>query len=586
MTLQRDSALLGKKFNEYLFPTIISSMSILLASFVDGIIVSALVGDNAFSAVNLAEPVVLFMQALFFLFGIGGAIGISIAKGQRNNRKANALFTLSFAASLITALLVTIAGVLLIDPITSTLCVDDALYDYAKHYALFNIFGSVFMIVVPYLVFIIRVDGMPKFSANILLVSNAVNLVMDFVYMGIFKMDTSGAALATVTGYAVGFVMELYYLVFFKKRTLSFIKISRAELKYLGELSTGGIASVVNTVLLFVKALLLNRIVQVTSGADGMAVFSVCNFTVTFISMFVSGGSDTMTPIVSLLYGERDYKGIDMVLRKTFVFVSASCAVIVAFILLFPTVLLSLFSVTSPDRVAMGIPAVRIFSLSLLGMGVCCVIMNYLQATKQKAISVLTTFLRGLIFTVPMAYFLSKALGITGTCWAFVISESLTASVIILICFFVYRFKKEKYSGILLHERQAECSALFDASLRPEAEQASQISDLTIGFLNENGISGKTADFAGVIAEETVEHIRRFNSGKKQPRIDLICRVTGSAVILSVRDNGETFDSSTVDGTEEEFSNLKMINTLADKVSYTRALGLNNTLITIGREKC
>ena len=584
MTLQRTPALLGKKFNEYLFPTIISSMSILLASFVDGIVVSALVGDNAFSAINLAEPVVLFMQALFFLFGIGGAISISIAKGQRNNRKANALFTLSFAASVLVAVIVTIAGIILIDPITSLLCIDSALYDYAKHYALFNIFGSVFMIVVPYLVFIIRVDGMPKLSANILLVSNAVNLMMDFVYMGIFKMDTSGAALATVTGYAVGFIMELYYLVFFKKRTLKFIKISSEEFKYMGELSTGGIASVVNTILLFVKALLLNRIVQETSGADGMAVFSVCNFTVTFISMFVSGGSDTMTPIVSLLYGERDYKGIDIVLRKTFIFVGAACAVIIAIILLFPNLLLSLFSVTSPQRVAMGIPAVRIFSLSLLGIGICCVTMNYLQATKQKAISVTTTFLRGLIFTVPIAFFLSKRFGITGTSWAFVISEALTAAVTFLICFIVYRVKNDKYSGILLHERQTECSAMFDASLRPEAEQASQIADKVIGFCNNNGITGQTADYAGVLAEECVEHIRRFNSDKKQPRIDLICRVTDSAVILSVRDNGETFDSSTVVSTDEEFSNLKIINTLADKVSYTRALGLNNTLITIGRK--
>ena len=586
MTLRRNSALLGRKFNEYLFPTIISSMSILLASFVDGIIVSALVGDNAFSAVNIAEPVVLFMQAMFFLFGIGGAISISIAKGQRDNRKANVLFTLSFAASVLVAVAVTIAGVLLIDPITSLLCSDAVLYDYVKHYALFNIFGSVFMIVVPYLVFIIRVDGMPKFSANILLVSNAVNLLMDLVYMGIFKMDTSGAALATVTGYVVGFIMELYYLMFFKKRTLKFVAVRKSDFKCLGELSTGGIASVVNTILLFVKAILLNRIVQETSGADGMAVFSVCNFTVTFISMFVSGGSDTMTPIVSLLYGERDYKGIDIVLRKTFIFVGISCVIIVAFIMLFPTLLLSLFSVNSPERVAMGIPAVRIFSLSLIGMGICCVTMNYLQATKQKAISLATTVMRGLIITVPMAYFLSVSYGISGTSWAYVISEALTVLLTFLICFTVSRIKKDKYSGILLHERQTECSALFDASLCPEAEQASQIADLVIGFCTDNGAGGKTADYAGVLAEETVEHIRQFNSDKKQPQIDLICRVTDDKVILSVRDNGEAFDPATVDEAEEVFTNLKMINTLADKVEYTRALGLNNMLITIGRESC
>ena len=580
MTYQRNGALLGRKFTEYLFPTIISNMSILLASFVDGIIVSKLINDDAFSAVNLAEPVILFMQALFFLFGIGGAICISIAKGQRDEHKANAVFTLSFLSAVLVSVIVTVLGIVLIDPITRVLCSDSTLYDYVQHYALFNIYGSLFMIVVPYLVFIIRTDGMPKFSANILLVSNIVNLLMDLVYMGVFKMDTSGAALATVTGYVVGFIMELYYLLFYKKRTLKFIRLKKSDFKYLGELSTGGIASVINTILLFVKAILLNQIVLGATGADGMAVFSVCNFTLTFISMFITGGSDTMTPIVGLLYGERDYKGIDIVLRKTFVFVTASCAVIMAFILLFPSLLLQLFSITSPERLAMGIPAVRIFSLCFVFMGICYVTLSYLQATKQKAISVITTFLRGLIITVPLAYVLSGLFGLNGVSLTFVLSEALTAAITFIICFIVSRVKSDKYSGILLHERQTECSALFDASLKPEAEQAAGISDSIIAFCNDNGITGKTADYAGVLAEETVEHIRNHNLDKKQPKIDLICRITDEEVILSVRDNGEAFDAATVDD-GEEFTNLKVINSLADDVDYSRALGLNNMLIKI-----
>lgn len=580
MTYQRNGALLGRKFTEYLFPTIISNMSILLASFVDGIIVSKLINDDAFSAVNLAEPVILFMQALFFLFGIGGAICISIAKGQRDEHKANAVFTLSFLSAVLVSVIVTVLGIVLIDPITRVLCSDSTLYDYVQHYALFNIYGSLFMIVVPYLVFIIRTDGMPKFSANILLVSNIVNLLMDLVYMGVFKMDTSGAALATVTGYVVGFIMELYYLLFYKKRTLKFIRLKKSDFKYLGELSTGGIASVINTILLFVKAILLNQIVLGATGADGMAVFSVCNFTLTFISMFITGGSDTMTPIVGLLYGERDYKGIDIVLRKTFVFVTASCAVIMVFILLFPSLLLQLFSITSPERLAMGIPAVRIFSLCFVFMGICYVTLSYLQATKQKAISVITTFLRGLIITVPLAYVLSGLFGLNGVSLTFVLSEALTALITFIICFIVSRVKSDKYSGVLLHERQTECSALFDASLKPEAEQAAGISDSIIAFCNDNGIKGKTADYAGVLAEETVEHIRNHNLDKKQPKIDLICRITDEEVILSVRDNGEAFDAATVDD-GEEFTNLKVINSLADDVDYSRALGLNNMLIKI-----
>ena len=585
MALTRTGALLGKKFNEYLFPTIISSMSVLLASFVDGIIVSKLISDDAFSAINLAEPIVLFMQALFFLFGIGGAISISVAKGRRDERKANTLFTLSFAATVLTALVVTAAGVLLIDPITSLLCNDAQLYDYVKHYALFNLIGSVFMITAPYLVYIMRVDGMPKLSANILLVSNAVNLVMDFVYIGVFKMDTAGAALATVTGYVVGFLMELYYLFFFKKRTLRFVKLKKEELRYFGRLCTGGIASVTNTILFFVRAILVNRIVLSTGGSDAIAVFSVCNFTVTFISMFVSGGADTMTPIVSLLYGEQDHKGINIILRKTFAFVGASCAVIIGLIAAFPQLLLRLFSVTSPERVAMGVPAVRIFSLSFIGMSICFIMMNYLQATDHKALSVMVTILRGLVITVPAAYGLSLLFGVTGVWWSFVISELFTAAVIFFVCFVISRIRSDKYTGVFLHERQTGTEALYDVSLKPEAVQASAVAHEIVAFCLEHGIESDRAKLAGVLAEETVENLRRHNNDKKPTCIDLICRVTDSEIILSVRDDGETFDSITVDEDCDELTNLKMIRSIADKVSYTRALGLNNMLIVLGKNE-
>ena len=194
-------------------------------------------------------------------------------------------------------------------------------------------------------------------------------------------------------------------------------------------------------------------------------------------------------------------------------------------------------------------------------------------------------FLRGLVITVPLAYLLANLLGLSGVSLAFVLSEALTASLAFLICFVISRMKKDKYSGLLLHERQGENSVLFDASLQPEAQQAAGIADSIIDFCRSNGVQGKAADYAGVLAEEMVEHIRYYNQGKKQPQIDLICRVTEEEVILSVRDNGEAFDAATVDE-DGEFTNLKMIHSLADNTAYSRALGLNNMLITIRRTAC
>ena len=79
-----------------------------------------------------------------------------------------------------------------------------------------------------------------------------------------------------------------------------------------------------------------------------------------------------------------------------------------------------------------------------------------------------------------------------------------------------------------------------------------------------------------------VEHIRRFN-GENAPQIDLFCKVLDDRVILSVRDNGAIFDPAKVDDDTQGLTNLKMIRSVADKVEYTRVIGLNNMLVELGR---
>ncbi len=582
MTLKRNGTLLGKKFNEYLLPTILSAMSILLASFVDGIIVSKLIDPDALSAVNLAEPVILFFQALFFLFGIGGLISISRALGERNSSKANSLFTLAIVGAVIASVVVTAAGTLFKDGIVSLICNEQKLTQMVGEYVSYSIYGSSFIIIVPTFVFIMRVDGMPKFSSAVLIVSNAVNLIMDIVYIKVFDMGIKGAALATVTGYAVGALMVLYYLCIYKKRTLRFVKPGAAELKNIAELCTSGISSVLNTLLLFIKAILLNRIVINAGGADAISAFSVCNFLLTFISMFVSGGADTMTPIVSMLSGEKDHKGISIILRKTFVFVLCCCAAVIAIICLFPETVLALFSVKSESKLAMGVPAVRIFSLSLIGMGISYIMMNYFQSVKHKPLSIMITLLRGIVMTVPLAYAMSKLFGVKGIWWSLFISEMLTAAAAFAVSFIIYRTKKDKYSSVFLFEKAADNGAVYDVSLDAQKRSAVKVSEDISTFCLENSVSEQKAKYAGLLAEEAVEHIRRFNT-EKVPQIDLFCKVLDDRIILSVRDNGAIFDPANVWDDTEEFSNLKMIGSVADKVDYTRVIGLNNMLVELGR---
>ena len=150
--LERNNRLLSRKYKEYLFPTVISGMSILLGSIVDGIIVGQFIGPDAMAAVNVTEPAVLFFQAVFFLIGIGGSTLVAVSKGERRERKANAAFTLGVLSMLAISFVTLVLGSVFIEPLVRVLCNDPKLFVPALEYLQILIFGAPFMIAVPCMV--------------------------------------------------------------------------------------------------------------------------------------------------------------------------------------------------------------------------------------------------------------------------------------------------------------------------------------------------------------------------------------------------------------------------------------------------
>ncbi len=578
---KRTGKLLTRKYREYLLPTIMSSVSVLLASFIDGIIVGNLIDDKALSAVNLNSPLVMLFQALFFLFGIGGSTAVLISKGRKDSKKANTIFSLSLVSALVVAVLITVFGVIFIDPLSKLFCQSDdsELLALVKEYALVLISGTFFMVMVPFLVYFIRADGKPRLSANILLVANVINLIMDFVYIGVFKMGVGGAAFATLTGYVIGFIIELTY-IFSKKRTIKFARLKLSDFKYLGEICSGSIASTVNTVLLGTKSLLLNQIVLSVGGADGIAVFTVCNFSSTFISMFILGGSEAMVPIVGMLYGEKDSNGISFVVKRAFSVVMFFCGISVAIIEIAPQLLLNLFQVSSASQLEIGVPAVRIFAFSLIAMSFSLVLMNFFQVTKKKNLALTITILRGFVLIISLAYAFAQLFGISGLWWAFVAAEFLTVAIVLVICIIIHVHSKGRYVGFFLNEAH-QGEKVFDVTVRSNNLNAVNISQVLIEFCRENNLNQNTSNIIGVAVEEALVNIMNYND-KNEVETDVICRITDTQVLLSLRDNGKPLNPTIFDAeNQEQFTNTQLILSIASSVNHANTLGLNNTVIAV-----
>ncbi|MEG0495682.1 MAG: MATE family efflux transporter [Eubacterium sp.] len=583
---ERSSQLVNRKFREYLIPTTLSGVSMMLGIIVDGIIVGMTIGPDAMAAVSVGDPIVLLYQTIFFLFGMGGATLVSILKGEHNNPKADTSYTVSCLLLLISSVVILILGQIFLDNLVGIICNDQSLFDFTHAYVRVLLWGAPFMIFVPGMVYFIRVDGQPKLSANILLIANIVNLVMDLVYIKIFNFGIGGAALATVTGYIVGFIFILKYW-FSKKRTLHFIKIQYNDFKLTTEISNSGLAGAVNTLLLGLKTLCINLIVMAASGADGMAVFAVCNFAISFVSMFIVGTSDTMVPLLGMLYGEKDWQGIRFLLKQAFTVVLISCGISVALMELFPVQILALFNVTSTVQVSLGIPALRIFAFSLIGVGISYTMMYYLQTTKHRNISVTISVLRGFALIVPCVWIFSRFLGLAGILSAYVIAETLTILITLILCKRAVLKSKGKYSGIFLYEKPTE-EALYDVTIHSQIEDAVTISDQLIDFACTHGIDPTTSNLVGLMAEEAVVNITSYNRGEKPLEIDIACRIKPEFIFLSLRDDGKPFDMMTVSPKEKDHfqcDSITIINKIAKNVDYARMIGLNNTVIMLERKE-
>lgn len=584
---ERSSHLINKKFKEYLIPTTLSGMSMMLGAIVDGIIVGKTIGADAMAAVNVAEPIVLLFQTLFFLFGMGGATLVAISKGERNNRKANAVYTLGSLTLLVLSLVILAMGLVFLDELVGVICNNASLFNLAKEYVRILLIGSPFMLFVPGMVFFIRADGQPKLSANILLIANGVNLIMDLLYIQVFNMGIDGAALATVTGYAVGFILIVKYWLS-KKRTLSYIRLTREDLPLLGETVSSGLAGAVNTLLLTVKTLCVNRIVLAVGGADGMAVFAVCNFAISFVSMFNSGAADTMVPLLGMLYGERDWQGIRFVLKRAFTVVITCCLISIVLMEILPVQILAMFSVTAEAQVAMGVPALRIFAFSLLGVGISYTMMYYLQTTKHRNISVAISVLRGFALIIPCAWLFSSLFGMMGIWWAYVVAEALTIVITLLLCLGAARHFRGQYTGVFLYERQSGEESLFDVTIHSETQDAVAVSDSLIAFGRENGLNEVQANQLGLMAEEAAVNIIEYNDGERHMEMDILCRIRLRDILLSLRDDGSPFDTMALKPQEEgsfRCDGITVINSIAKSVEYARTLGLNSTVVVLEREE-
>ncbi len=577
----RNYDLINRKFKEFFLPTLLMSMSTNISMVVDSLIVSFLIGAINISAIQVVAPVLTFINLLYWMVGFGGSLISSTAKSSHDEEKGNLYFTIAFFSLIILGVLFALICFLNRDLLINLLCGTASLIPLVKDYFTSYIIGIPFIFIIMGLSYFVRVDGKPNMAFKALLLANVVNLFFDFVYISVFNLDIFGAGLATSTGFIVGTLYLMRYF-FMDDRTMKIVDLAKYKIStlfnHLKDILVLGFSSSSSQLFLTINLLVFNNVIGSLMGSSGFAAFGICRNLLFILFIFLIGTAQSMSPIVSIYYNEEDYNTVIHLMKQSFKIVLISSFVMSAIFVVYPQLAVLMYSVKQGVDVGLVLTAVRLYALSYVGNAITFLMMFYMQSIKRKSFSLLISALEGLILPIGLIYPLITLFGPNAIWLSFVLAEIITIICILITVKFIAKKTDGEYKGLLLvkdNSLKDQYEFSLDANINDVVTFVKDMSKTFDGILDRRLIN-----LLSLVIEDMLGYIIQNNDDLKS--IDFIINITEENVVVSIKDEGKEFNPTVIDE-GDEFSNIAILNKIADKVDYARVLGLNSTVITIGR---
>lgn len=579
---ERNHRLIDGKLTKYLLPSVMMTMAMQLGAIVDTMLVGNLLGTQAMSAIRLCMPVMTVEQVVGYGLGTGAAIASATLLGQRDKKTASGIFSSVFRLTLIFGLLFTAAAFFLSDPLAQALSGGGELAGMTRDYLFIWMLGGPIIGLGLYLMNFMGVESKPALSSAYIIISNVVNLVLDYIFLAYTPMGITGAALSTMIGYLVGMVVYVKYFVA-KDKVLT-LK-AKGSFKAVRTAAKVSIPTLVYMGMSFVGSLGSNMIVNHLLGQNGVAVYTVCT-NVMMITLMVTGGIIGVIPsLAGVLYGEKDYYGLRAVCVRTLKITAVVTAVLLIAVFLFTEQISGMFGINQEPLLSLTVPSMRCFMFCLPFYVWNKFLTSYYQCIGQTKQASLITFLEYGAIQLPAAFVgISLGLSMGGDGFnamglSFLVSEALTA-----LASAVFRIIKHPGKGVFIlpKENSGEC---LDLTIPANADEVPALVKRMYEFGIEKGVGKTLVNRMTLAAEEMTENIIS-HGGKSSQWIDLCLSVEPDALRMRIRDNGVPFDPTAYefDGDLFDIKGIEIVKRIASSVTYVRAIDLNNTVIEVSRK--
>lgn len=439
-------------------PVIISMLVQALYNIVDSVFVSR-ISEDALTAVSLAFPIQNLMIAIAAGTGVGINALLSRSLGEKNFKEANYATCNGLLLGFLSAVVFVVFGLFFSGVYFRSQFSAADMAENAEQCERIISYGIDYMTIISVFSFglflqitnerLLQSTGKSIYSMYTQGLGAIINIILDpimiFGYFGLPRMEVKGAAIATVTGQLIA--MSLAFLFnLTKNKELSFKpKYFRPRFRTIGTIYSVGLPSIIMQSIGSVMTYGMNQILLLFSPT-AVSVFGVYFKLQSFIFMPVFGLNNGMIPIIAYNYGARKRSRIISTAKLSITIAVSIMLVGFAVFQIIPGPLLSIFDATE-EMLAIGIPALRIISLSFLFAGYCIIVGSIFQALGNGIYSLIISVARQLVVILPIAYLFAKLLGLTAVWFSFPLAELVSVTLSTLFLIRIFREKLSNMEG-------------------------------------------------------------------------------------------------------------------------------------------
>ena len=416
------------KLLRFVYPSIVMMVFTSIYSVVDGYFVSNFVGKTPFAALNLIFPVAGVFGAVGFMVGTGGSAIVARTLGEGRPEDANRYFSMMVEATVASGVVLTLLALWLMRPIAVLLKAEGEMLEYSVLYGCVLSLGLVpFMLQNVFQSFLVAAER-PKLGLAVTAAAGVTNMVLDLLFIAVFRWGLAGAAAATALSQAVGGVIPLVYFISGKNDVLR-LSWAKPEWRVLLDTCTNGFSEVMSNISSAVVGILYNLQLMRLAGENGVAAFGTIMYVNFFFLAISLGYSIGSSPIISYHYGAENYQELQGLFKKSMLINGATGLVMTAASILFAKPVTAIFVGYDPELFALTSQGFLVYSLRYLFSSIVIFGSGFFTALGDGLTSAVISFLRAIVFQVASILLLPVLFGVDGIWLVGITAETLAVTV-------------------------------------------------------------------------------------------------------------------------------------------------------------